>query len=154
MPLVDFVKNLTQREKTKTKKRSDDNMYVTKTKEVKIPLENDMTKVVTKEIKRPTVLGKLGDVEDKKEVKRSVRYESNSSSNPKEEVEKKSNLDTVKEAIIRKKYGNLSDEQKKRYAVDIEKGIELGNTEMEARQKKKYKYVPTGKPGEVKMVED
>jgi hypothetical protein len=123
MSLLDAVERLAQRKKTKTKERSDDNKYITKTKKVEIPLEGNEKKTVTKTVTRPTM---LGGANDKKVVTRDVKYSSDKNES--------------KEIMGMEKLGMKE-------MPSTKERVEL------ALKKKSYKYIPTGKAGEVKRVE-
>lgn len=119
MPLLDFIKNLAQREKYKTKVRSEDGKYITKTKEVRIPLTGgaeDATRIKTKVVKRPTLLG---------------------GANGKREVTKE---DVTIQRGSEKNYEEYRKKQKERQEMEPKEGIpamkESGNREMKSALEK------------------
>jgi hypothetical protein len=122
MPLLDFIKNLAQREKYKSKVRSEDGKYITKTKEVRIPLTGgaeDATRIKTKVVKRPTLLG---------------------GANGKREVTKE---DVTIQRGSEKNYEEYRKKQKERQEMEPKEGMsemkESGNREMKSEIEKSSK---------------
>jgi hypothetical protein len=128
MPLLDFIKNLAQREKTKTKVRSEDGKYITKTKEVRIPITGgaeDATRIKTKVVKRPTL---LGGANGKREVtKEDVTIQKGSEKNYEEykkrqEMQPKAMATEMKESQNRELKPNLEKGAKREGFGDPEGG--------------------------------